>query len=189
MTEAILLDFGNVVFKDKPQEEWLGPKGQLKVSPDLWEKAKLGQIDDSVAFEDIARNYNVGEETVKQWLFSRREPNQELLELLSQLMPGIKKAVINNGLKTLFRGYFQRNSHLNDEFDLLINSAEEGVTKPDPKIYLIACERLGVKPEECIFIDDDLGNLKGAEDVGMHDIHYSEVEALRKELKGLGLLD
>ena len=44
--------------------------------------------------------------------------------------------------------------HAADRLDILVVSAEEGVAKPDPRIYAIAADRLGVRPEGCVFVDD-----------------------------------
>jgi len=51
-------------------------------------------------------------------------------------------------------------------------SGEEGIIKPEPEIFLIAAERLKVKPEECLFIDDIERNVEGAKAVGMIGIQY-----------------
>ena len=52
--------------------------------------------------------------------------------------------------------------------DALVFSCDVGFSKPDPRIYLIACERLGVEPGDCLFVGDgDNDELPGAERVGM----------------------
>jgi putative hydrolase of the HAD superfamily len=54
------------------------------------------------------------------------------------------------------------------EFDATIFSCDVGVSKPDPRIYEIACERLGVEPSECLFVGDGANDeLSGAERAGM----------------------
>lgn len=188
MIKAVILDFGGVVFTNKPKEEWLGPKGELDIDWELWNKARLGQVEDRVIFREIAKNYGEDPIVIQRWLFSRRQPSQKLLSLLDTLKPGVKKAVINNGLKSLFYGFFQRNSGVANHFDVLVNSAEEGVKKPDPKIYQITCQRLGVKPGECIFVDDDNENIKGAENFGMKGIFFTNLGELKKEFEKLGLI-
>ena len=47
-----------------------------------------------------------------------------------------------------------RHSELRDLFDAFIESSVEGLRKPDPKIYRLACERLSVRPQQAIFLDD-----------------------------------
>jgi putative hydrolase of the HAD superfamily len=52
--------------------------------------------------------------------------------------------------------------------DELVFSCDVGISKPDPRIYEIACERLGVEPAECLFVGDGANDeLPGAERVGM----------------------
>jgi putative hydrolase of the HAD superfamily len=46
-------------------------------------------------------------------------------------------------------------------------SSSVGLKKPDPKIFLLAAEKMNVKPRECIFVDDNLGYLRGASEAGM----------------------
>lgn len=54
-----------------------------------------------------------------------------------------------------------------DLFDEAIISGEVGLHKPQPEIYLLACERLGIEPSGCVFVDDLRENIEGAEAVGM----------------------
>ncbi len=185
MIEAVLLDFGGVVFRNK--EEYEGPKGQLQIDPELWYQARLGQIDDDVAFTSIGKNYGVDSATVLNWLLSKREPNQELLDLLVQLRPGIKTAVINNGLKSLFHGLLDK-YNLKNRFNVLVNSAEEGVEKPNPEIFLRTCRKLEVAPEACLMADDDQKLLEGVENLGIKTILFSGVSDLRKMFEDLNLL-
>jgi len=52
-------------------------------------------------------------------------------------------------------------------FDEMIESSKLGIRKPDPRIYALMCEKLGVVPEECVYLDDLGGNLKPARAMGM----------------------
>jgi putative hydrolase of the HAD superfamily len=74
---------------------------------------------------------------------------------------------------------------LRAEFDVFVESAIEGVRKPDPRIYEIACERLGVAPNEVIFLDDLGPNLKPARAMGMRTIKVDDHEAAIAELERL----
>lgn len=64
-------------------------------------------------------------------------------------------------------------------FDLVVESRNEGVRKPDPRFYRIACERLGIEPSQAIFLDDLGINLKPARELGMRTIKVeSETQAI-----------
>jgi len=64
-------------------------------------------------------------------------------------------------------------------------SAEVGLHKPQPEIYLLASKRLGVEPEQCVFIDDLRENCAGAEAVGMTAILHRDVAASVARLEEL----
>lgn len=82
-------------------------------------------------------------------------------------------------------------------FDVVVESRLEGVRKPDPRIYRVACERLGVRPGETVFLDDIGRNLKAARALGMATVRVRRVDkdglAAVAELAGVlgwpGLVD
>ena len=66
-----------------------------------------------------------------------------------------------------------------DLFDETVISGDVGLHKPQPEIYLLACERLGVEPRDCAFVDDLRENVAGAEAVGMAALlHRDSVETI-----------
>jgi putative hydrolase of the HAD superfamily len=68
-------------------------------------------------------------------------------------------------------------------------SAEFGVGKPDPAIFLRSAERLGLPPSAILFIDDKVANAEAARGVGMDALHYGGPQALRISLRERGLLE
>ena len=70
-------------------------------------------------------------------------------------------------------------------FDVLVESRAVGMRKPDPRIYRLVCERLGVEPPQAAFLDDIGANLKSARALGMHTI---KVTAPAQALRELGAL-
>jgi putative hydrolase of the HAD superfamily len=52
-------------------------------------------------------------------------------------------------------------------FDVVVDSSQVGLRKPDPAIFLLTCERLGLRPEQCLFVDDLRCNVDAAADLGM----------------------
>jgi len=69
-------------------------------------------------------------------------------------------------------------------FDAIIESSKAGVRKPDPKIYLMMCDLLGVAPEACIYLDDLGINCKPAAGLGMKAIKVVDVDQTLAELSG-----
>jgi putative hydrolase of the HAD superfamily len=67
-------------------------------------------------------------------------------------------------------------------FDAIIESSKAGVRKPDPKIYQMMCELLGVRPEVCVYLDDLGINCKPAAQLGMRAIKVVDVDQTLAEL-------
>lgn len=75
-----------------------------------------------------------------------------------------------------------------ESFDEVITSGELGVAKPDRRAFLLAAQRLGEFPEDCILVDDSLVNCTSAEEVGMRSIHYQDFQQFQQELVQYGIL-
>jgi 2-haloacid dehalogenase len=74
-----------------------------------------------------------------------------------------------------------------EKFDGVIVSGLERLVKPDPRLYRVFCERYGLAPESCVFIDDSEPNIVAARKFGMNAIHFTSPERLRADLIALGL--
>ena len=74
-----------------------------------------------------------------------------------------------------------------ERFDGVVVSGLEKLVKPDVRIYRVFCERYGLAPESCVFIDDNEANVISARKIGMEAIHFSSPAALRAELISYGL--
>lgn len=72
-----------------------------------------------------------------------------------------------------------------DLFDQTVISGDVGLHKPQPEIYLLACERLGVEPRDCVFVDDLRENVAGAEAVGMSALLHRDSAATIERLEAL----
>ena len=67
-------------------------------------------------------------------------------------------------------------------FDVIVESSVEGIRKPNPRIYEIACDRMDVRPDDCVFLDDLGINLKPAKALGMTTIKIVEEDQAIKDL-------
>jgi epoxide hydrolase-like predicted phosphatase len=96
--------------------------------------------------------------------------DRELLAFIGGLRPKLQTALISNGWPDL-REYLSHNRIL-DCFDTVVISAEVGVMKPQPQIYQIALDRLGIPPKEAVFVDDIPKNVDAASALGMQGILF-----------------
>lgn len=73
-------------------------------------------------------------------------------------------------------------------FDGIVVSGQEKVMKPDPAIFEILCERYGLNPGECLFVDDVIENVEAAKNLGVHVHHFIGSDELHIDLQDRGLL-
>ena len=99
--------------------------------------------------------------------------NVELADYFASLRPRYRTALLSNSFAGA-RQQEQERYHFAELCDLLIYSHEEGVAKPERRIFELACERLGVQPEEMIFVDDVEINVAAAREFGIHAILFRE---------------
>lgn len=122
--------------------------------------------------------------TIESLISADMEKNEKLLDYIRELSQNYKIGLVSNVGSNWIRERF-----LNDSeqalFDEFILSYEVGLIKPEPEIYNLAASRLGVEPEECVFIDDGEMNCHGAEAVGMKAILYSSFAKFKPELERL----
>ena len=98
--------------------------------------------------------------------------NTELIEYARGLRPRYRTGIISNS----FVGAREREQAaygFEDLVDEIVYSHEAGMSKPDPRIYALACTRLGVRPEETVFLDDSEMCASGAREAGMHAVRYN----------------
>jgi putative hydrolase of the HAD superfamily len=74
---------------------------------------------------------------------------------------------------------------LSEHFDVVVESRAVGMRKPDPRIYRLACDRLGVEPAQAAFLDDIGANLKSARALGMRTIKVDDPDQALRELEAL----
>jgi epoxide hydrolase-like predicted phosphatase len=99
--------------------------------------------------------------------------NAELAGYFGGLRPRYRTAMLSNSFVGA-RGREQRRYRLGELADLIVYSHEVGMSKPDPRIYLLTCERLGVRPAETVFLDDAEPAVDGARAVGMQAILFED---------------
>ncbi len=99
--------------------------------------------------------------------------NTELIEYVRQLRPRYRTGILSNS----FVGAREREQAaygFEDLVDEIVYSHESGMSKPDPRIYALVCERLDVRPEETVFVDDADRCVEGARRVGLYAIRFQD---------------
>ena len=106
--------------------------------------------------------------------------------LLRRLRERLPVALLSNGTTRLRRDLHVLD--LLDEFDVVFNTAEIGIAKPDEEVFRHVCSELAVDPRRAAFVDDLQVNVDGAASVGMHSHRHTDrrgTEAFLLPLAGL----
>jgi putative hydrolase of the HAD superfamily len=159
----------------------------------LFERSEIdaAQFDTAFLQEAEARGHSVRGADVLALLAGDVRP--EMVAVLDRLKAdGYRIACITNNVKTGSGAGMARNVEKAEEiqqvlarFEHVIESSVVGVRKPDPAIYLMACDKLGVEPRDCIFLDDLGINLKPARALGMATIKVAAAAPAIEELASL----
>lgn len=149
-------------------------------------KASLGEISAAEHWAAVARKLNRPESDAKilhDEFFAGDIMDHKLLDFIRSLRPRYKTGLISNAWGDLREWVVTEK--FEDAFDCMVISAEIGVMKPKPEIYLLALKQLGVSPAESIFVDDFIENVEGARAVGMSAIHFRDVDQAVTQLRVL----
>ena len=144
----------------------------------------LDEFDAVFEREALAQGHSVSGRQVIELLSGDLRPR--MVNVLKCCKQHFKIACITNNVKA-GQGPGMANSQekktktgeIMELFDLVVESSVEGIRKPNPDIYRLTCDRLGVAPPACAFLDDLGINLKPARALGMHTIKVlSESQAI-----------
>jgi len=195
MIRAVIFDWGGVLIENPAPALLAYFSRRLGVSPEelngayreYAEAFQKGRISEEELWREIAAWLDIREEPPPSlWYEAFREvytPREEVFSLASKLKGrGYKIGLLSNTEEGAVR-YFQEQRY--EMFDVTVFSCREGTRKPERKIYEIALKRLGVFPQEAIFIDDNEEFVKGAREVGMEAILYTGTQPLKDALSSL----
>jgi len=199
--KAIIWDFGGVITSspfdafNKFELSNNLPKDIIRTinseNPDdnAWAKFERNDID-LVEFDNLfsmeadKKGFKISGKQVVKLLSG--EIREQMVDFLSFLKKDYKLGCITNNIQNSKN---EKVNHLNEAsqvmkiFDHIIESSKVGLRKPDPKIYYMSSDALGVKPKECIYLDDLGINLKPAREIGMTTIKVIDPNEAINEVK------
>lgn len=135
------------------------------------DNGRISADDELKQIVELLNEYNLdgAEQVAKAIQFS--EKNDELLNFILEKRGQYKTAMLSNVSAVIWNYYTPE--QMDKYFDRVVLSYQEAIAKPDPRIYQLVCERLGVEPSECVFADDNEVNVDAANKIGMHGIVFT----------------
>ena len=183
---AVVFDIGGVL-EDTPAigvtEKW---EATLRLRPGelnerlggVWEAGAIGAVSEAEVRDSIARILRLDDARVNAfladiWTEYLGALNSELAGYFGGLRPRYRTALLSNSFVGA-RKREQERYGFGDITDLIVYSHEVGMSKPDPRIYHLTCDRLGVRPEQMIFLDDQAELVEAALDAGIRAILFED---------------
>ncbi|RYG90310.1 HAD family hydrolase [Loktanella sp. IMCC34160] len=102
---------------------------------------------------------------------------------------GRKLAILSNELDLFYGADFREKLPFLKDFDAIVDATYTGILKPDPRAYGLVTDALGVAPGDCVFVDDQLKNIRGAEAAGMTAVHFDVTNPAVSYASALRALD
>ncbi len=108
----------------------------------------------------------------KEIYFEALDPNEPMIQLMRELKgEGYRMAMLTNNVRE-WEPLWRSMLAVNEIFETVVNSAFVGVRKPEPRIYELTLERIGLPGEACLFVNDLAHNCDGAREAGMTAVHF-----------------
>jgi putative hydrolase of the HAD superfamily len=194
--EGLIVDFGGVLttnvfdsFKEFCRAEGL-PEDTVKnmfrergEGLGLLRRLEKGELSADEFAQRFAPLLGVDPDNLVERLFGGIRPDEPMLEAVRRARAaGVKTGLISNSWGD---GLAYDPALLEELFDAVVISGEVGLHKPQPEIFHLGAERIGVAPEACVFVDDLRENCAGAEAVGMTAILHRGSEGTLRQLEEL----
>jgi epoxide hydrolase-like predicted phosphatase len=202
--KAIISDFGGVLTTPL-LESFLSLQDEIGVSPEHFGTAlrglteesgenplyamERGEMTEEAFLAELARGLEpvVDHEPhlhrFRELFIGGLKANPEMIDLMRELKGrGLRMAMLTNNVRE-WEETWRAMLPVDEIFETVVDSAFVGCRKPEPRIYEITLERLGLPAEACLFIDDILVNCEGAQALGLNAVHFRDNEQAIAEIR------
>jgi len=210
--KALILDFGGVISRTLFEthdltEKALGlPAGTLDwqgpfapESDALWRAMQADEITERDYWHERTREVAAlaGETWTQMSQFVRAargaEPDAVIRPEFRRAIEackaaGVRLAVLSNELDLFYGADFRDKLPFLQDFEVIVDATYTGILKPDPRAYSAVLTELNLPAEDCVFVDDQLRNIKGAEAIGLPSVHFNVMQPAKSYEKALRLL-
>ena len=199
MIKALISDLGGVLLRTRSDRSRRALEQRLGLTPNTIEarvfdselslQAQRGEVSEETMWSalecdlDLLR-FGLTAREFRDKFFEEDFVDEDLVDLIRSVRPSLKTGLISNAWDGL-REMLHTRVPVVDAFDVIVISAEEKIAKPDPRLYQLALERLGVKAGEAIFLDDFRENVHAAQALGLIGIHFQSSEQARRDIRAL----
>jgi putative hydrolase of the HAD superfamily len=194
--KGLLVDFGGVLttnvfdsFRQFCEAEGIDPnrvKTLFRENPEALGLVRSLEVGD-ISEDDFSRDFGAlleidDRDDLVNRMFGYIEPDEAMVEAVRRARgAGVRTGLLSNSMGA---GRYDRSSFA-ELFDGVVISGEVGLHKPQPEIFELACERVGLSPADCVFVDDLRENCEGAEAIGITAVLHRGADTTLPELEKL----
>ena len=194
--KGLLVDFGGVLtsnvfdsFRKFCESEGIDPdrvKTLFRENPEALGLVRSLEVGD-ITEEDFSRDFGAllgidDRDDLVNRMFGYIEPDEAMVRAVKRARgAGVRTGLLSNSMGA---GRYDR-SAFPELFDGVVISGEVGMHKPQPEIFRLGCERIGLAPGDCVFVDDLRENCEGAEAIGMTALLHRGADGTLPELEKL----
>lgn len=170
MIKGVIFDcFGVLCHGSLDYLRSITPPERLTELNDLSHASNYGYISESEYSEKVSEIIGRPANEIAELTKKQRVLSKEMLQFVRSLRPRYKTAMLSNVGRGVVDELFSPQEQA-ELFDVVVLSSEIGMLKPNPEIYELAAERLGLSVEECVMVDDLRTNVDGAVNAGMRGV-------------------
>ena len=198
---TIIFDFGGVLIDWNPRylyQQIFDTESKMEyflnnICTSDWNEEQDGGYKIADATEDLVAKHPEFESEIRayygRWTEMLDGAKQGTVDLLTQIHEEKKYRLyaLTNWSGELFP-YALANFPFLQFFEGILVSGDEGMKKPDLKIYNLILKRYDINPETAVFIDDNFRNIEAAKEVKLQTIHFQSEEQLKRDLESLGVV-
>jgi HAD superfamily hydrolase (TIGR01549 family) len=197
MIRAVIFDLGGVLLRTEnpqPREQLARSLGMTR--PELetlvfdgpsGRAAQTGEFPVARHWENVAQELGLSSADMRAFqdaFWGGDRMDADLVDWLRAQRGPYRTGLLSNAFSDL-RHFLTQVWRIEDAFDHMVISAEVGRVKPEPEIYHLALEGLGVAAHEAVFVDDFIENVDGARQEGLAAIHFQDAGQARAALEKL----
>ncbi|NOX74325.1 MAG: HAD-IA family hydrolase [Alphaproteobacteria bacterium] len=211
--KALVLDFGGVISRTLFEthdlsEAALGlPKGSLTwrgpfdpESDALWRSMQNDEISERdywrIRTLEVAKLAGRNWQEMSDFVIAARGSDplpvirpEALAAIETARAQGCKLAILSNELDLFYGAAFREKLPFLKDFDAIVDATHTGILKPDPRAYQAVTDQLKLQAQSCVFVDDQMRNIRGAQKAGMQTVHFDVRNPSESYQSALALLD
>ncbi len=187
--QAIVFDFFGVICSEITPfvlPRYMSKEEAIAYKADVVEEADRGHIDLAEVLELLSQRTGASAAQLLAEFWACVKINPEMVALIEALKGRYQIALLSNAMNPFLRQILAKHQ-LERLFNVVVISAEVGLTKPHAPIYQRLIAELGVPAAECFFTDDNEANVAAAQSAGIEAVLFTSVERLKADLASRGI--